>query len=1361
MKKVLTLMLAACIFVTANAQHEFDKWIFGNGLGLDFSSGTPTTFTTTINAWDNAASIADANGNLLFYSEGTRLYDRNGNVMPNGNGILGDTSGGQPATFVRKPGSENIYYVFTCPNFGGANGLRYTIVDMDLNGGLGDVDTNNKNILFYTPTAEKLVPVLHANGYDIWILAHEWNTNTFRAYLLTANGFVPNYVASTIGSVHGGSVNNAIGQLTVSKDGSKVACGLFQDGKIEIFNFNRHSGVLTNAKTITGYSGVLGLEFSPDGNKLYATRYLGSNLTQFDLTNFSQSAIIASATTVGTIPTLWGNYYGGYLMLGPDNKIYVAQSFSSKIGRINNPNTLGTGCNYDGNAIDFVSRRNDAGLVDKIVVTPVNYGVTVDAGNSQTICNNSFVIFDPVISEGVPPFTYSWTYTGDALSCNNCKTPAVTVTQNSTYILTVTDVNGKTGTDTVEFTVSGTTSTLGLTLTKLNNIDCSHPADSTLADVSNGVTPISYHWGDGGTILLGSASELHPYAEAGIYVVSVTDSLGCINSAFDTVINNGIHIALDVATQPICIGDTSGGVSLTVSGGVQPYSYNWSNNQHTASLDSVAAGSYSVTVSDVNGCSAIFDYNLNPANDVWGYYVYLSASEANCGNTGAVLADVQNGFAPYTYLWSNGATTQNISQLPGGIYSITVTDSSGCKRYGHAEVEAFCASYITGNVFVDTNQNCLIDTTETLMPGIMLRASGNGHNYYGISNSSGAYSIIVPDTGTYTLTAVSSTSPACTNLSLCNNVAQTVTVSVLGDTVEDNNFTSITTPGFDLSIYPGWTAANPGFEKDYWIYPYNNSVTTYNGPVTVTLVYDSLLMYQSSAPLATNHDIATHTITWALDSVDGFNYWGFIYSQIRSTFYVPIGTTLGQSLHSHFYITPTAGDCDTANNEYHTSEIVTGSFDPNEKEVEPKNTIDPADSVLRYTIHFQNCGTDSTHFVILKDTLSQNLDPLSVATVASSHPYSSFTVSGEGILTWTFNPLRLVDSITDPVGSKGFVTFTVHKKANLPIGTVISNKASIYFDYNEPVVTNTVRDTVWPKCNLTLAVTPANTSCGNNNGSVTVTAANGTGTYSYLWNSGSNTASATNLAAGIYTVTVSDAANCSSTASATIVGSTPGSIQLTAGQSMICNGQNMQVCAPSGFNTYTWNNGNTGQCTTINAAGNYYVTVTDAGNCTVESNHLSIGVHPVPSIAISVKGDTITCNSTGTYQWYYNNAPIDGATTDFIVATQSGSYSVVLTDANGCTATSNPVQFTSLNEITGTSLLKVYPNPSANGTWTLSADNNWIGNNFEITDGQGRLIYSGTIKQATSVIEMNIESGVYLLKVSSGKATRTLKLIKL
>ena len=208
------------------------------------------------------------------------------------------------------------------------------------------------------------------------------------------------------------------------------------------------------------------------------------------------------------------------------------------------------------------------------------------------------------------------------------------------------------------------------------------------------------------------------------------------------------------------------------------------------------------------------------------------------------------------------------------------------------------------------------------------------------------------------------------------------------------------------------------------------------------------------------HDPVNHTLTWNFDTTapsPGFDWENF---RFENFFDVPATLSLDYLLQTRFSITPTTGDCDSSNNFFYFSETVIGSHDPNEKDVVPANSIALADSVLTYTIHFQNTGTDSTHFIILKDTLSPGLNAASVRNIASSYKYSSFSISGAGILTWVFNPYRLPDSITNPVTSKGFITFSVNKKPSVAQGVIISNTASVYFDYNTPVVTNTVTDTV-------------------------------------------------------------------------------------------------------------------------------------------------------------------------------------------------------------------------------------------------------------------------------------------------------------
>jgi len=360
----LTLsMLLAC--VPLFAQKEFNIWTFGNGSGLDFNGGSPQVISSGINGWDNSASICDSNGVLLFYCNGMNVYDKNGTVMTNGSGLLGDTTGGQTATIVKQPGSDNIFYLFTPDAFGGS--LYYHIIDMSLNSGLGDVIKKNTKLL--NQSSEKLVPVPHGDDYFIWIVTHEYGNNTFRSYLITDQGLDTTAIISQVGAAHSGSNEAAMGQLTVTKDGSKLACAIYSAGTIQLFDFNKNLGLVSNPITITGNSNVLGLEFSPDGSKLYCTRLTSPTVNQYDLSNYTQSAIAASVTSVGSLPTNWGGYYGGYMMAGPDDKIYFVPTFGSYVGVIATPNATGAGCGFNATAINLSPKKIDAGLVNKIGVT--------------------------------------------------------------------------------------------------------------------------------------------------------------------------------------------------------------------------------------------------------------------------------------------------------------------------------------------------------------------------------------------------------------------------------------------------------------------------------------------------------------------------------------------------------------------------------------------------------------------------------------------------------------------------------------------------------------------------------------------------------------------------------------------------------------------------------------------------------------------------------------------------------------------------------------------------------------------------------------------------------------------------------
>lgn len=676
---------------------------------------------------------------------------------------------------------------------------------------------------------------------------------------------------------------------------------------------------------------------------------------------------------------------------------------------------------------------------------------SVNLGADKTVCNGSNITLNPVTHSGVPPYTYNWSSTGDALSCTTCEHPQVSLTQTSLFSVTVIDATNASVSDNVNYTNNGNTNQVQFTINS-TGIDCANPTDNTTVAITGGTSPYYTFWGDGADSTWG-ATPSHIYNQQGTYVISVTDANNCVTSNTNTVNFNGILITATQTTQPNCNNQNTGAITINATGGTGPYTYAWNNNAITNSISNLSAGIYTVTVTDATGCSFAKTINLAPLSG-WGYYIYTAASASNCNNNGSITTYVYGGTAPYTYAWNNGSTVQNLSGISGGVYNLSVTDANGCIAIGAATVPTTCYSLVSGNVFSDLNGNCTLDTGETqLTQSVFITAQGNnGQTYYSYASANGNYTIMIPEAGTFTLGA-SSSGGVCGILTLCNSSNQIVTLANIGDTSLNNNFGFSGAAGFDLNIHPGWTTGNPGFTKDYWVYYGNNSSTNYNGTATVSFNYDENLIYQSSTPVA-QHNLATHTLTWLVDSIPANSY--FWVEQLRCTFMVPQTLSLGHLLHSNFRMDPTVGDCDSSNNKLYVSETVVGSHDPNEKKVEPANDIFEEDSVLTYTIGFQNTGTDSTHFIIIKDTLSAYLDPTTVRNIASSHPYSDFSVSGTGILTWTFNPLRLVDSFTNEPGSHGFVKFTIKKKANLPLNTQISNTAHIYFDYNPAVVTNTV-----------------------------------------------------------------------------------------------------------------------------------------------------------------------------------------------------------------------------------------------------------------------------------------------------------------
>jgi PKD repeat protein len=358
-KHLLTFCFAI-IYNLCSSQNQCTNWYFGNQAGVTFVNGAPAVSSTGILSTDEGCStMSDTNGNLLFYTDGISVWNALNSQMSNGFSLMGNSDATQAALIVKVPLSQNLYYIFTVTNEANPNGLRYSIVDMSLNGGLGNV--TSKNILMQTPTTEKITAVKHANSNDIWIITHDWLSNAFRCFLLTATGINPNSVISNIGTIHNGSTWNTNGYMKASPNGKKLAVAICHFiNKFELFDFNDSSGVVSNVVSFPSYPatiGAYGIEFSPDGTKLFGSIISSPKIYQFNLCAGSSAAIINSATIIGTSPD-----WLCALQLAPDGKIYVARCFTGYLGVINNPNGLGMTCNYIDSGFSLGTKTANLGL---------------------------------------------------------------------------------------------------------------------------------------------------------------------------------------------------------------------------------------------------------------------------------------------------------------------------------------------------------------------------------------------------------------------------------------------------------------------------------------------------------------------------------------------------------------------------------------------------------------------------------------------------------------------------------------------------------------------------------------------------------------------------------------------------------------------------------------------------------------------------------------------------------------------------------------------------------------------------------------------------------------------------------------
>ncbi len=364
MKKLYFLVFIIIIFsLNIFSQKQGNIWYFGEHAGLDFNYYPPLPITDGMISsppmppgnynQEGCSTICDSTGTLLLYTDGNTIWDKNHQIINNGDSLMGHRSSTQAALILPKPNSNDIFYVFTTDGFQNEfnNGLRYSVVDM-CNDNYCTVIQGEKNILLLDTASEKLTAVKHNNNTDYWIVTVKHFTNSYYSFLLTSNG-IADTVISNVGTIHtGGGTGylSALGQMKASPNGEKIAMVIGQQDSIrlEIFDFCDTTGVLSNPITIPDNNGLYGVSFSPDNSKLYITKSLiNFQLIQYNLSAGSghPDSIIASKFIIPLTNRARG------LQLGPDGKIYTVTGNDNYLGLIEYPDSAQSACNYINDAI--------------------------------------------------------------------------------------------------------------------------------------------------------------------------------------------------------------------------------------------------------------------------------------------------------------------------------------------------------------------------------------------------------------------------------------------------------------------------------------------------------------------------------------------------------------------------------------------------------------------------------------------------------------------------------------------------------------------------------------------------------------------------------------------------------------------------------------------------------------------------------------------------------------------------------------------------------------------------------------------------------------------------------------------------
>lgn len=972
---------------------------------------------------------------------------------------------------------------------------------------------------------------------------------------------------------------------------------------------------------------------------------------------------------------------------------------------------------------------------------------------------------------GAGPYTYAWNNGGNTATINNI--PA------GTYVVTISDSGTCTTTNSILILDGNSPDITNITSTAAN---CGINDGTATVTATGGTSPISYSWEN--TATPGSIiSTTNPATglPVGVYSVTVSDSNGCVDVSTVNVTGSAGITLLIVPTgiQTACVGSSDIDIDLTVNGGAGPYTFNWAGPggpYTTEDLMNVGAGTYAVSVTDNTGCVEVTSITITSPLPV---LVTGVANNASCSaNDGYINTVVVGGSSPYTYNWTGGQMTPNISMLGTGTYVVTVTDDNGC-----VETSSFMITAPTGITLQPSGQNTNCNTSADGSASVTVSV-GNTPFTYIWSNGQTTQTITGLTANTYDVTVTDASGCVETaSIIVSSPTAITSTSSATAASCVANNGTATVTPN----------GGTPPYNYTWNTIPPQNTQTATGlatGPYIATITDDNGCTFTVSVtvpgpPPITATVSSTNTTCVAQNGTATVNATGgtppFTYAWSTA----PVQTTqTAINLPAGTY-TVTVTDTNGCTN---IQIVLVGSGGSISTTVSSSDascangndgsaTANPVGGTNPYTYIWNNSQNTQTAINLIPGTYTVTIVDangctttgivnvgLSGSLAAQSSSTNASCAGNDGTATVVVNqgtgPYTYNWNTTPPQSAPTAI--------NLPPGTYSYNVT----DANGCVATGSV--TVGASPSLNLNVQSVNGQCSANDGSASAIASGGTPPFTYLWSNAATMQTIGGLATGTYTVTVTDAAGCTAVQSVSVVSNANGPILGATHTNVTCNGSNdgaidLTVTNGTAPFTYNWGGGITTEDRQGLPPGTYTVLVEDSNGCLAATTVIISEPNPMVLTPFSTPSNgtngTAAVNVNGgvppfTYQWS------DGQTTQVATGLSAGTYNVIVIDANGCTTqgTVTVNMNTNTEAIESLTGFSIYPNPN-NGLFTVDlgfSKSESVEMAVYNKLGQQLQVYQGSGSSFTIPVDIRAYAiGVYSIRVTVESERMTKQFIKI